>query len=78
MVRAEHCERCNAHLRGFQEQESAGGFGGSQATEDRNRNLNKRVRFYWNRNLEERVKFRCQVARPQQPRNSERSGLFPK
>ena len=37
---------------------------GSQATEDQNRNLNKRVRFYWNRNLEERVKFRCQVARP--------------
>jgi hypothetical protein len=28
MVRAEHCERCNARLRGFQEQESAGGFGG--------------------------------------------------
>jgi hypothetical protein len=26
--------------------------------------LNKRVRFNWNRNLEERVKFRYQVARP--------------
>jgi hypothetical protein len=39
-------------------------FQRGQATEDRSQNLNKRVRFYRNRKLEERVKSRYQVARP--------------
>lgn len=38
-------------------------FLGSQATEDQNRNLSKRVKFRWNRKLKECVKFRRQVAR---------------
>ena len=50
---------------------------GCQATEDQNRKLNKRVRFNWNRNLEERVKFRYQVARPLTPFQFARSEIVP-
>jgi hypothetical protein len=50
---------------------------GCQATEDQNRKLNKRVRFNWNRNLEERVKFRYQVARPLTSFQFTRSEIVP-
>jgi len=38
---------------------------------------NKRVRFYLNRKLEERIKFRCQVARPPRGLNSDPVDIVP-